>query len=250
MANVPLHIPALLERNKFVDYRRDIAGDSFSWSWERSTTDVMYLAIHHSAGYQNLKPKEQVDAIGLLHTNPKSKGGRGWGGVGYHFIITTDGVVWYVGDVSTARANVANQNEKVIGICLVGDFTKHNPTDDQILSAHDLCSFLLSQTQIWPRLHSFDASVRGHKEFNATACPGSAWKGPSDSISERIKNRIPYSPIITPPPSDPDKPPVEMVTKEYHDKIVEGLNKKLSALESWTWQQHLSKAIQLIKGEK
>lgn len=185
MADTPLTIPTLIERGKWNDYRDEIWGDSYNWSWNRTPQEVKYVVIHHSVTEHEATP----DYIASLHK------ARGWLGVGYHFIITKDGMVWYVGDVGTARANVLDMNEQVIGICLIGDFTQYNPSDDQILSAHDLCKFFITNSGVWPNLVSWD-NVVGHKELQSTACPGTSWKGPSDSMYERIKNRIPYTPVV------------------------------------------------------
>lgn len=195
MADTPLHIPALANRGKFRDYRKGIWGDSFNWSWNRQPNEVKYLVIHHTVTKHEATP----DDIALLHK------ARGWAGIGYHFVITKDGMVHYCGDVGTARANVANLNEKVIGITLVGDFTKHLPSDDQIISAHDLCQFFLDQKAVWGNLQGWTESVVGHKELQATACPGNDWKETASSLFNRIRGRIPYTPAPTPEPT-PEPP--------------------------------------------
>jgi hypothetical protein len=180
MPDTTLFIPELKDR--FVDYRKDIWGDSFSWSWARKSTEIKYLVIHHSVTIH----EATADDIALLHK------ARGWGGIGYHFVITKDGKVWYVGDVSTARANVANMNEKVIGICMVGDFTKHLPSDQQIESAHLLCKFFIEQAA-WPNVKCWD-DVVGHKELDATACPGDSWdKKQEGDMWWRIKTGTIYT---------------------------------------------------------
>lgn len=193
MPNTPLYIPSLVQRNKFTDYRYDVWGDSFNWYTTRTWETIKYLVIHHSVTNPSNNAKSDVDYIAQIHKN------NGWGGIGYHFVITADGMVWYVGDISTQRANVADKNHLVIGICLVGDFTKGNPTDDQILSAHDLCQYLLSDVPALTNVNSWN-DVVGHKELQSTQCPGTYWKGVGDSIYERIKNRIPYTPQPEPQP--------------------------------------------------
>lgn len=180
MSNTPLYIPEL--GDKFVDYRNDIWGNSFTWSWERPITQVKYLVIHHSV----TSADATADDIALLHK------ARGWAGIGYHFVITKDGRVWYVGDIGTARANVLNKNEQVIGICLIGDFTKYLPTDDQIISAHKLCKFLLDVDSIPPKEWE---DVVGHKELQATQCPGDSWNKQLDGdMWWRIKTGTSYTP--------------------------------------------------------
>lgn len=181
-ADTPLTIPGA----KFMDYRDGIWGDSYNWSWNRQLSQVQYLVIHHTVTSHDATP----DDIALLHR------ARGWGGIGYHFVIVKDGTIYYVGDIGTARANVANMNEKVIGIAMVGDFTKHLPSDEQIISAHILTNFLVHNYPNLETIKSWDNLV-GHKKLRATACPGSSW--PVD-MRERIINKVPYTPPPKPVP--------------------------------------------------
>ncbi len=178
MANTYVEVPLL--GKKFVDYRQPIWGDSFNWSWNRPLEQVKYLVIHHSVTKHDATP----DDIALLHK------ARGWAGIGYHFVITKDGTAYYVGDIGTARANVKDKNELILGICLVGDFTRHLPSDEQITSAHLLCNRLI---ELAPNVKSWE-DVTGHKDHQATACPGSSWDVGGDSMYERIKNNVPYTP--------------------------------------------------------
>lgn len=166
MARVDLNIPSL--GSKFSDLRESITGDSFNWSWVRPLSQVKYLAVHHSASPDTQTPTE----IANYHINT-----NGWGGIGYHFVVGKDGMVYYVGDISTARANVASLNEQVIGICLVGNFTSGRvPTNDQIDSTHKLCDFFINNFSDLSSINSWD-SVKGHKELpgQATTCPGDDW---------------------------------------------------------------------------
>lgn len=211
MSDTPLYPEKLVKLGRWHDYRKDIWGDSFNWSWVRPWSQLKYVVIHHSVTKHEATP----DDIALLHK------ARGWGGIGYHFVITKDGVVHYVGDISTARANVLNMNEQVIGICMVGDFTKHLPSDAQIESAHDLAEFFFFQTPSLPTLKGWD-QLKGHKDFQATACPGSSF--PND-MRDRIIQRLIYSPPTpTPTPPEPTPPPVTPPTpedwhKKYDDEV-------------------------------
>lgn len=222
MADTPLYIPTLVQRNKWRDYRMPIWGNSYTWSWERRWEEVKYVVIHHSVTNPSGDTKRDVDYIAQLHQN------RGWGGIGYHFVITDDGTVWYVGDISTARANVADKNELVIGICLVGDFTKTNPTDEQILSAHDLCKFFIDDMPQLVNVNDWSA-LRGHQDLQATQCPGSSWDNvEGGSMKWRIENRVPYTPQPAPEPTiDWEKRYVEL--KDTTDKRIEALTAEKTA---------------------
>ena len=173
MAKIDLNIPSL--SNRFVDIRDTIPGDSYNWSWIRSLTQVEYLAIHHTAAPDTQTPED----IANFHIQS-----NGWGGIGYHFLIAKDGTVYYVGDISCARANVANLNEQVIGICLMGNFTQGRiPSDAQLDSAHKLCEFFITNYPDLPNVTGWD-KVKGHKELpgQSTACPGDNWLDWKDQL--------------------------------------------------------------------
>lgn len=240
MSDTPLVIPEL--GNKFVDYRMPIWGNSFTWSWERPITQVKYAVIHHTVTSKDATP----DAIAALHK------ARGWGGIGYHFVIPGDGIVYYVGDIGTARANVKDLNEQVIGIALCGDFTKELPSDAQIDSAHKLVKYFISIASV-PGIKDWGDMV-GHQNLQSTACPGSSWQGAPDSMYERIKNNIPYTPAPTPPPVEPppvtpppvepppvEPPPVDPVDPECCEDLrgrmtlLEGRVTALENMTIWDW---------------
>lgn len=176
MARIDLTIPAL--GSKLVDLRTTLAGDSFSWSWERPLSQVKYLAIHHTAAPDTQTPQE----IANYHIQH-----NGWGGIGYHFLISKDGIVFYVGDISTARANVSSLNEQVLGICLIGNFVGgQEPTNEQINSTRTLCGFFINSYPALSNVGSWEA-VKGHKELlgQATACPGATWETWKQKIIQR-----------------------------------------------------------------
>ena len=166
MARIDLTIPSL--GNKFIELSDTLPGDAYNWSWTRTPSQVKYLAIHHTAALDSQTPLD----IARFHIQT-----NGWGGIGYHFLIGKDGTVYYVGDLSTARANVANLNDQVIGICLIGNFMAGKiPTADQLDSARKLCDFFINNFGDLVGFISWD-SIKGHKELpgQSTACPGDGW---------------------------------------------------------------------------
>ena len=182
MAKIDLTIPAL--GNKLIDIRDTIPGDSYNWSWIRVLSQVNYLAIHHTAGPDTQTPNE----IANYHIN-----NNGWGGIGYHFLIAKDGTVFYVGDISTARANVANLNDQVMGICLIGNFTEGRvPTDQQLDCAYKLCDFFISNYPDLSNLSGWD-QVKGHKELpgQSTTCPGDNWPSWRSKIISGVSEPTP-----------------------------------------------------------
>lgn len=222
MSNIQIQIPEL--GSKYVDDRERVWGNSYTWAFDRTTSQVENIAVHHSITAQTGDWKKEIDVIANIHKN------RGWAGIGYHFVVCSDGTVAYVGDIGQGRANVLNKNEKVIGVCFVGNFTKILPTDAQIASGHTLIKFLLG-LDLWTNLNGW-GDIVGHQELQATACPGSSWKVGGDSFYERLKNNIPYTPSPTPIPTPPvptPEPPVPPIDPcEAVKKENEELKKKLS----------------------
>lgn len=206
---IDLAIPTLGAR--FVDYRVGIPGDSFNWGPVIDALRVKYFTLHHSVTAQTAKTdgdwKKECDTIANEHLS------QGWGGVGYRFIICSNGVVAYVGDLSHGGSAVAGNNDTIFSACMIGDFTKELPTDAQIHSAHDLVDYFLNHMPQYPLLTSWDTSVIGHKDAagllqlpgaTPTACPGTSW--PND-MKSRIKDNVQYSPSNQQPATQPANPP-------------------------------------------
>ena len=191
--SVNLSIPSL--GNKFQDYRDPILGDSYNWGPAIIATNIKYFAFHHSVTIQTAKTdgnwRKECDIIASLHVN-----GNGWGGVGYRFIICSDGTVAYVGDLSHGGSAVAGNNDKIFSACLVGDFTKVLPTAAQVHSAHLLAKFFINDLPQYPNLDVWD-DIIGHRDAKellnlpgatATTCPGDFWRQGGDTLRDRVVN--------------------------------------------------------------
>lgn len=104
--------------------------------------------------------------------------GRGWEGLGYHFVIgnghgSGDGQIeigsrWH-SQMHGAHCKTKDNyfNEHGIGICLVGDFTKSRPSPRQMDSLQQLVSFLTNRCNIRPDRVTTHSAVTGKTE-----CPG------------------------------------------------------------------------------
>lgn len=133
----------------------------------RALSQVRYIVIHHS-GVDADSSSEQIAAYHV--------GSLGWPGPGYAYVVRQNGDIEYCGDLSSVRYNVAARNEECVGVCLVGDFSTHHPTVEQLGAAQNLCRVLM------PLLDpggTGQVKVVGHKEIAlrgyATSCPGATW---------------------------------------------------------------------------
>lgn len=239
---VSLSIPDL--GSKFQDYRDPILGDSYNFGPVITPRLIRYFVFHHSVTPQTTKNdgnwKAECDRIAAIHVKS-----NGWAGVGYRFIICSDGTVAYVGDLSHGGAAVTNNNHIIFSTCLVGDFTKELPTAAQVHSAHILAKFFLTQAPQYPQLDSWD-DVIGHRDSvellhlpwaTATSCPGSNWRVSGDNLRDRIiqdrwqgyPNPLPNGGQTPPQPQPQPTPDPNAVLIAQIKGVVYG--------KGWPWQK-------------
>lgn len=125
-----------------------------------------YIVIHHSATASG-----GAKAFDRMHRQ------NGWDELGYHFVIgngseTGDGVIevgsrWPKQKYGAHCKTPDNRyNDFGIGICLVGDFDKSNPTPAQLRALARLTSHLM-------KTYNIPANrVIGHGDAKPTECPG------------------------------------------------------------------------------
>lgn len=162
-----MSVPFFVESDKdlVIDYRDDVPGDSYNNAWPffyNSLENYIGIAVHHSAGPYS----QTVDDIAWYHVNS-----RGWGGIGYHFVVK-NGKAYYVGDLGVGRSHVAGLNDKYIGICVIGDYTKIDPSYEDLRAVHLLCKeFIENEPTRFPNVKSWE-NVKPHEALTSTACPG------------------------------------------------------------------------------
>lgn len=140
--------------------------------WRPSLTprDWKYLVLHHTASDAG-----DVESIHNAHLKNKDKNGKHWLGIGYHFVIGNgrgmdDGEIeptfrWKQ-QMPGAHAGVNEYNQCGIGIVLIGNFEKSQPTPRQLKSVKELVAVLAREYAIHAE------HVIGHGDIKATECPG------------------------------------------------------------------------------
>ena len=95
---------------------------------------------------------------------------RGWKDVGYHYVIHLDGSVHAGRAESVIGAHCKGYNRNSIGICYIGGLTADGafPKDTRTIAQKHSMKRLIEELQTrYP-----GATVHGHNEFAAKACPG------------------------------------------------------------------------------
>jgi N-acetylmuramoyl-L-alanine amidase len=93
---------------------------------------------------------------------------RGWSDIGYHYVIELDGTVKTGRPLIRAGAHVQNHNAHSIGICYVGGVDKKMRPKDTRTPAQKAALYKLTE-ELLKRFPG--ATVHGHNEFAAKACP-------------------------------------------------------------------------------
>lgn len=114
-----------------------------------------YIVVHHTAS----TAKETVEQIHYFHIN-----NNGWAGIGYHFYIRKDGTIYKGRPEKYVGAHCENYNSVSLGICCEGNFEIEQPTEKQLTSLSELIQYLKKKYG--------NVQVVGHRDLNATACPG------------------------------------------------------------------------------
>lgn len=126
----------------------------------RVLEDIRNFIIHHTA----VSPDVGPEAIARYHVKR-----RDWPGIGYHFVVMADGTTHQTNRLETVSYHARQANPTSIGIAFAGNFMGTEPTATQLESGGRLLSYLMQ------KLNLTSDSIKGHKDFVPTACPGNQW---------------------------------------------------------------------------
>ena len=128
------------------------------------------LILHHEAA--SSATVEEIHNYHIQH--------NGWSGIGYHLYVRKDGSVYRGRPIDKIGGHTLNYNSKSIGICCEGNFEVEQMSDKQYNALREAVAYVQS---VYPGI-----SIRGHRELNATACPGKYFPLQEVKIKmERIK---------------------------------------------------------------
>lgn len=128
-------------------------------------TYIDRLTIHHS-GVDVASDSATSAVVSRLGGIMNEHLERSYGDVGYHFLVDFSGGVWEGRSLSYEGAHVSGQNEANVGILLVGNFEKQEPSEAQrtslirlVSAVRDLCG--IKQHRVY-----------GHRDLGSSVCPG------------------------------------------------------------------------------
>ena len=144
----------------------------------KKRTQTNRVIFHHSLSSASTK----IDEIRSWHIK------RGFCDIGYHYVIYPDGERVEGRDKSFIGAHALGNNFDSIGVCLIGDFHKYEPTEDQIICCerlyHQLCRYYSKSLKI--AYHR----IRGREN----SCPGNMLN--RYTFSKRLEKCNPYPEVL------------------------------------------------------
>lgn len=203
MANTVFYVPKLKMTGAWSDVRGRYPGGYTFW-WQIPLSNHKKIILHHTDTWRQGNMYKELDYVKKIHMDINK-----WGGIGYHFIISSEEVngyakVAYVGDIALRRAHALNNkgaygipkgrmNEFSIGISMIGRFQHQDPTPAQLRSLHELVKELVfhEDGRLPNLVNDYNKAVGYHKFVDYTACP----------VQDETLRRA-----LTNPPALPGKP--------------------------------------------
>jgi len=147
----------------------------------RTPTNVTHLVVHHSAGSTNAADfAAVVRSYWNYHAN-----GRGWGDIGYHWLVDPNGVLYQGrafnldGNKNIMGTHAGGFNTNSMGICVIGDYTNIRPSEIAVGTMNEVLAWKADERGIDPMgssLHNPSGNVQrhivGHRDVTSTQCPG------------------------------------------------------------------------------
>ena len=122
--------------------------------------NITQIIIHCSATPEGREVS--VNEIASWHRQ------RGFNGIGYHYVVGLDGTVGKGRPIEQAGAHCQGHNKNSIGVCYIGGCdSRLRPKDTRTAAQRAALRQLVAELKkIYPQ-----ATVHGHCEFAAKACP-------------------------------------------------------------------------------
>lgn len=180
----------------------DDAGRRFRWARQYSPS-VELITVHHTAVKvegDNRSGAERVRALYAYHAN-----NRGWGDIGYHYLIDEDGQIYEgkSGGKYVVAGHAYCNNVGTVGVALLGNFEEEKPTQDQLKALQWLIVELAEDYDIdLDRTVTFHGKrqqpVVGHRDLLSTECPGFYVYGAMAQIRQNVSAGDVYASVKVP----------------------------------------------------
>jgi len=199
--------------------------DESKLAWRPTLRALKAAVVHHTAGTNNYTQSQAASVVrGIYEYHAVS---RGWGDIGYNFLVDKWGRVYEgrTGSLAapegmmTQGAHAAPVNSGTVGISAMGDYTKIAAPTAVIDAMSDVIAWQFGRAGIdattksgiiAPGTPAMAKGVNlprifGHMDVSATACPGQDIYGRLATMRTTVANAT-SQPATTPEPAPAPKP--------------------------------------------
>lgn len=168
-------------------------GRTLRWPYAYSK-DIDLLVVHHTAvkvAGDKRSGIERVRAIYQYHSL-----NRGWGDVGYHYLIDEDGQIYEgkSGGKYVVGGHAYCHNVNTLGIALLGNFEDERPSQNQMKALQWLLSDLADDYDVnlddTVTYHgqTYASPIVGHGDLLDTSCPGFYVRQTLSQVRTHVEN--------------------------------------------------------------
>ena len=133
---------------------------------QRDLEEIEQIVVHHSA---------QTNGDPFVYAAYHVKT-HGWPGIGYHYVIQKDGLIFQTQQLETVSYHARNCNQNSVGICLTGNYNVEQVPAEQLQALYGL----IDEIQ---RILRKKLIILPHHDCTNTDCPGKNM--PIDQISKK-----------------------------------------------------------------
>jgi len=152
-----------------------------------------HIIVHHTAGTNTATDwAAVVRSIWDFHVNV-----NGWDDIGYNFLVDPNGMVYEGRGDGRLGAHFCAQNGGTVGICVMGDFTSIQPTDEAVGSLEDFLAWDCCDKNIDPLGSGFHGAsgltlpfISGHRDGCMTSCPGDMFYPLLPGVRQATQDKI------------------------------------------------------------
>ncbi|MEY2399841.1 MAG: hypothetical protein QOJ00_3015 [Actinomycetota bacterium] len=183
--------------------------------WTPKFAPIQKLIVHHTAGSNNdSNPASTIRAIYYYHAVT-----RGWGDIGYNFLVDQAGRIYKGRDSHTAQsaddtitgedgsgngvtgAHAHGYNTGAVGVALLGTLTNQDATPAAKNALEDLLAWKAYADGIDPHgatryTNSVSgeqktfANIAGHRDVGTTSCPGGSFYATLPAVRDAVAARM------------------------------------------------------------
>lgn len=126
---------------------------------------IYRITVHHD-GMPPVELRSRGEVAARIELIREAHLKRGFGDIGYHYVVDPLGGVWEGRPLVYQGAHVANQNPGNLGVVALGNFESQRPTGAQLAALDAFVAYQMRRFRVGVvRLHT-------HRELAPTLCPG------------------------------------------------------------------------------